>query len=133
MVVGVDGSAPSRRALRWAAREARLRGARLHVVHAWHYPGFGDYVLPEGTDPEAEARQLVEETVTDELGDHPDVPVEVEVRYGLAGPELATVAEGADLLVVGSRGHGSIGGLVLGSVSQQCAHLAHCPVIVVRP
>ena len=137
IVVGVDGSGQSREALRWALEEARLRGTGVHVVHAWSLPiggvspGLGasfDAELLDGLRRDAE--QLVERV----LADVADAGVELEssVAEGPAAPALVEAADGADLLVVGSRGHGGFAGLLLGSVSQQAAHHAPCPVVIVR-
>ncbi len=136
VVVGVDGSRGSSAALRWAADEARLRGARLKVVRAWHIPSvsYGAYVvLPNDfEDWGKEAAAALEEQVATVLGEVPQVPVVREVREGPAAKAILDAAEGADLVVVGSRGRGGFSGLLLGSVSSQVAHHAHCPVVIVR-
>jgi len=134
IVVGVDGSEPSKAALRWAIEEARLRGAPVLAVHAWLMqfgagPGF---VVPavEPNDVQREAESMLDAAIAEVGTEGLDVDrVAVE---GVAARVLIEAAEGADLLVVGSRGHGGFAGLLLGSVSQQCAHHAPCPVVVVR-
>jgi nucleotide-binding universal stress UspA family protein len=130
IVVGVDGSAGSRRALRRAAEEARAHGAVLEVVTAWNML---DQVTATEFDPdygEARARADLQEIVAAELGaDGP--PVSLRVENDLAARALLDAADGAWLLVVGSRGLGGFKGLLLGSVSQQVAHHAHCPVLIV--
>ena len=135
IVVGVDGSEPARQALRWAAAEARHRGALLHVVHMVHFPvGFGPVVYPSA-DPErlAEMGDHFAHRECDEvLGDKPGVPVLAEGLVGLTAHGLIERSEGADMLVVGSRGRGGFSELVLGSVSHHCVHHASCPVVVVR-
>ena len=137
IVVGIDGSAESKRALHWALDEARRREARLVAVHSWTYqftsgPGY----LP-GADPEVRAsiQKEAEQVIDDALADVGTVGVEVERRAPEGSPSatLVEAAEGADLLVVGSRGRGGFSGLLLGSVSQQCAHHAPCPVVIVPP
>ena len=137
IVVGIDGSDESKRALHWALNEARLREAKLVAVHTWTYqftagPGY----LP-GADPEVRAsiQKEAEQVVTDALSEVGTVGVEVEVKAleGSPSATLVEAAEGADLLVVGSRGRGGFSGLLLGSVSQQCAHHAPCPVVIVPP
>ena len=140
IVVGIDGSPPSGQALRWAAAEAKLRGAALRVVHTWAFPYI---VAGPGLDPTLDARMIedvrrkAEELVEHELsvlGDEAaGVDIERVVVDGAPAPTLIEAAEGSDLLVVGSRGHGGFAGLLLGSVSQQCAHHAPCPVVIVRP
>jgi nucleotide-binding universal stress UspA family protein len=135
IIVGVDGSASSRAALRYALDEARLRGAQLRVVGAWHLPvaaytggyGPGDPDLSAGLEQDARdngARAL------DEV-DTGGVHVETEFREGNPAHVLLEAAEDADLLVVGSRGLGGFRGLMLGSVGQQCAHHAPCPLVIV--
>jgi nucleotide-binding universal stress UspA family protein len=138
IVVGIDGSEESKRALRWALEEARVRKSRVLAVHAWTYQfAAGAGYLPTA-DPEflpsveGEAAQVLDEALA-EVGTE---GVEVE-RLVVEGPPAATLVDaagGADLLVVGSRGRGGFSGLLLGSVSQQCAHHAPCPVVIVpRP
>jgi nucleotide-binding universal stress UspA family protein len=137
IVVGIDGSDESRRALHWALNEARLREAKLLVVHSWTYqftagPGY----LP-GADPEVRAsiEREAEQVIDDALASVGTVGVEIERRTDEGQPSatLVEAAEGAELLVVGSRGRGGFAGLLLGSVSQQCAHHAPCPVVIVPP
>lgn len=147
MVVGVDGSAGAREALRWAAAEARLRESRLRVVHAWMFgftggPG-GGYGYPSGTrgglftgagisEHRKAAEELLDSMIT-ELGTNADgIEVEPEVVEGGAAEVLIGAVSAGDLLVVGSRGHGGFAGLLLGSISHQCVHHAPCPVVVVH-
>lgn len=133
IVVGVDGSAPSRRALAWAARQAQLTGATLRVITAWQLPrDYGFPVVLEDVDLAAEARSVAEQTVREVLGPQPPVPVVVEVHQGHPAVTLVDAARGADLLVVGSRGHGAFAGMLLGSVSEYCVTHATCPVLVIR-
>ena len=137
LVVGVDGSDGARAALRFAVDEARLRDARLRVVTAWHVPvlayggGIAPPPLPDmGDDLESAARASVENALAGVASD--GVEIETVVREGRPVEVLLEEAEGADLLIVGSRGLGGFGGLLLGSVSAQCAQHAHCPVVIVR-
>jgi nucleotide-binding universal stress UspA family protein len=136
IVVGIDGSDHAKEALRWALDEARLRGASLEVVHTWFLPAYTGYgytaalIEPQGLIDAA--TETLEKTVDEVCGSARDVQVERKVVQGAAAEVLATEAAGADLLVVGSRGHGGFAGLLLGSVSQQCAHHAPCPVVIVR-
>ena len=137
IVVGVDGSDESKEALRWALEEAKLRDASVRAVYAWRdpyvvTPGFG---LPEDFEFDALRERAVESldaVIADVVGATSDVQVEGVVTEGPAGSVLVQAAEDADLLVVGSRGHGGFVGLLLGSVSQQCVTHAPCPVLVVR-
>jgi nucleotide-binding universal stress UspA family protein len=139
IVVGIDGSEGSLAALRWAADEARLRHARLEVVVSWQYPALSTIpafgVLPPAEEMSEEAKRGLAALLHDEgLADDPSLEVVEAVVQGPAGAALLDAAADADLLVVGSRGHGGFTGLVLGSVSQQCVTHAPCPVVVVpRP
>ncbi|MFR9729752.1 universal stress protein [Saccharopolyspora sp. MS10] len=132
IVVGVDGSEPSRAALRWALRQARLTGARVRAVAAWEYPAFysweGGPMPPD--DFQDAARRNLDEAVDEVAG--AAAGVERSVVQGHSAQALLEAASGADLLVVGSRGHGSFYRTLLGSVSQRCAVHAKCPVVIVR-
>lgn len=137
IVVGIDGSDQSKEALRWALDEARLRGASLDVVYAWTMPVYVGYgvAMGEVMDPvelRKAARERLDRTVEEVVADRSDVQIERKAVEGLAAAALVEEADGADLLVVGSRGHGGFTGLLLGSVSQQCAHHSPCPVVIVR-
>jgi nucleotide-binding universal stress UspA family protein len=132
IVVGVDGSESSREALRWAAGQAKLSGAELDAVTTWKLPTEWAVPYPEGLDPEADASKVLEETVRAVLGEHPDVEVHTRVFEGHPAPSLVDVARGAQLLVVGSHGHGAFTGMLLGSVSEHCVSHSPCPVVVVR-
>ncbi|MCL4422703.1 MAG: universal stress protein [Actinobacteria bacterium] len=133
IVVGVDGSEQSKAALRWAARQASLTGAALEVITAWELPAsWGFSPVPEHFDPEAEAEKSLKETVTEALGPSPEMEVSLRVIESHPVPALLGAAQGADLLVVGSQGHGGFKGMLLGSVSQHCAAHATCPVVVVH-
>jgi nucleotide-binding universal stress UspA family protein len=135
IVVGIDGSETSQRALEWAAEEARLRGASLEVVHAWHMPYLGVYPMAgTGLDPtafEEAARETLEVAIGGLATSEPTVQVEQSLLTGSAATAILESAKGADLVVIGSRGLGGFAGLLLGSVSQQVVHHATCPVVVV--
>jgi nucleotide-binding universal stress UspA family protein len=139
IVVGVDGSEASYGALHWAVAEAARRGASLDVVNAYEYDRLGApigaMVVVDQDELEKASRALVEEMVAGALGRGGPRPSAVEVIPSSSGAARALIesAKGADLLVVGSRGRGSVRGLLLGSVSQQCVHHAKCPVVVTRP
>ena len=134
IVVGVDGSEPSTRALQWAAGQAKLTGAQLQVVTTWEYPPTLGWAppYPSDFDPDQDARKALTETVDRVLGPDPEVAVQLTVTEGHPAFVLTDVARGAQLLVVGSRGHGAFVGMLLGSVSEYCAAHAPCPVVVVR-
>jgi nucleotide-binding universal stress UspA family protein len=136
--------------LRWAIAEARLRRTRLRAVHAWApdygagYLGGGyasmgggyGYLGADAGDYLSGMRQAAEETLdraTDDAAVQAEgVEIEREVIEGVAAQVLVEAAGADDLLVVGSRGHGGFAGLLLGSVGQQCAHHARCPVVIVH-
>jgi nucleotide-binding universal stress UspA family protein len=137
IVVGVDGSEASKEALRWAIREAELRHATLRAVHAWLYPAVltGGFVPPDALDwnvLRSDAEEALHATLREVAGEDPRANIERIVVDGPAARALVEAAKDADLLVVGSRGHSGFTGLLLGSVSQQCAHHAPCAVVIMR-
>lgn len=133
IVVGVDGSPGSVEAFRFAVREARVRGCGVTAVNAWSIPLVGDApgaMLPSlAVDFGAEAELVLGDVLTPYEGEA--VEIERRVVEGPAARVLVDEAAGAAMLVVGSRGRGGFTGLLLGSVSRQCAHHATCPVVVV--
>ena len=133
IVVGVDGSDSAQAALRWAIRQASLTGARVEAVIAWHYPTVYGWD-PAGIDADFEgiAGRVLTEALAAATGLGPDVRVVPLVTEGLTADVLLHAAKGADLLVLGSRGHGGLSSALLGSVSLHCVLHARCPVLVVR-
>ncbi|QNE73380.1 universal stress protein [Streptomyces finlayi] len=135
IVVGVDGSASSKEALRWAARHAQLIGGVVDAVSAWDTPSMSGWSGP-ATDPDFDveaARTGLAEEIRSVFGDDRPVGVRELLVRGNPTEVLLSEAEGAELLVVGSRGRGGFARALLGSVSQQCAQHATCPVVIVRP
>ena len=136
IVVGVDGSEHSRRALEWAIAEAKTRPARLTVVAAWELPTavLASPAVALGYDPE-NWEKAAGETLDAALRsiDVNDLPagLERQVVEGPAAKVLLDAGNDADLIVVGSRGRGGFAGLLLGSVSQQVAQHATRPVVIV--
>jgi len=131
----VDGSESSKDALLWAAQQAELTGASLEAVMTWEIsPSPYGYSLPipSDYDPAANAKQTLDETVLEVLGQSGGALVAARAVEGPAARTLLDVARGADLLVLGSRGHGPFVGMLLGSVSEYCAAHATCPVVVIR-
>lgn len=132
IVVGVDGSPPSLRALRWALEQARLTGAVLEAVACWVYPTmYGVVMAKPESDADQEAGQALARAVAEVAGDRPPVLVRQSVLLGNAAEELLVRANGADLLVLGSRGRHAFVSALTGSVSRYCQQHAHCPVVVV--
>ncbi len=134
ILVGVDGSEGSRRALLWAVDEAATHKATLQALLVWQSPcdfGEGLYV-PVDEDKLAEgAMQRLEESIAEVTQEAPGVQIDCLVVEGDPAKTLCARSAEADLLVVGSRGHGGFAGLVLGSVSTKCAHHSRCPVVIV--
>ncbi len=140
IVAGVDGSESSLSALRWAIRQTGLTGAAVDAVTAWHYPELaasGGYGMAVGaTESPYDFREIAEkiaaEAISSTIDPASDVPVRTRVAEGHAAQVLLDASAGADMLVVGSRGHGGFVEALLGSVSQHCVQHALCPVVVVR-
>jgi nucleotide-binding universal stress UspA family protein len=138
VVVGVDGSGSSKSALAWAVRQAELTGATVEAVTAWHYPAMMNraaWALVT-SDDEAEFEAFftrdLSDSIAEVLNPASQVKVNATVRQGNAVQVLLDAADGADLLVVGSRGRGGFVEALLGSVAQHCVHYASCPVVVIR-
>jgi nucleotide-binding universal stress UspA family protein len=136
IVVGVDGSHGATDALKFAIEEARVRGAGLKAVAVWQMPTavYGSGMMPVLVDS-ADQKQIAQDALDKRLEEvdaaAAGVSVTPVVREGQPAEVLVAEAHDADLLVVGTRGRGGFKGLLLGSVSQQCAHHATCPVAIV--
>ncbi len=137
VVVGVDGSPESVEALSWAAGYAAATGAVITAVHAWHYPAAGP--VPAGRPPQPvtdEVKAMMQGSLDKALmqvfGTTTPNRVDTKVAYGHPAMVLVNESAGADLLVVGNRGHGAFHGMLLGSVSIHCVTTASCAVVVVR-
>ena len=127
IVVGVDGSLASKAALAWAVGQAARTDSVVEVVTVYYW-----FPMPiEELDFEGLATHVAEDAILDAADRGPPVKISFKVVQGNAAQALLEAARGAELLVVGSRGHGSLTGALLGSVSQQCVHHASCPVVVV--
>ncbi|MFJ7587501.1 universal stress protein [Streptomyces sp. NPDC097617] len=132
LVVGVDGSPESRAAADWAAQEAVRRDLHVHVVHAWLWQPL---TVPVVQDRDAVARrvqEIIEETEAELTRRHPRLSLSAEVVPDVPVPALLRAAKGAEMLVLGSRGHGALAGFLLGSYGQQLTGSAECPVVCVR-
>jgi nucleotide-binding universal stress UspA family protein len=131
IVVGTDGSDDAHRAVRWAAAEAKLRKAKLLVLHSWTFPPAvkgPDHLLH--ADFRAASEKILDEAVA-AIDDPNGLEIEREIAPEIPAQALLRASEDADLVVVGSRGAGGFRGLLLGSVAQQVAHHANCPVVIV--
>ena len=135
IIVGVDGSPSSQAAFRWAIRQARLAGGGVRAVTAWHRPVAYGYPVP--ISPLSSAEEIAGRVLrfaTGEAAQEPGEPVPItgKIVEGNAAKVLLEEAHDADLLVIGSRGHGGFTEALLGSVSQHCVHHAQCPVAIIR-
>lgn len=142
IVVGLDGSEQSAAALRWSVEECRLRGSALIAVHVWQSPfllGLRDpalgwpYFDPEVIDPE-HLKELARDQLSQAVAPARGAGVELQelLVEGNPAEALIELSAEAEMLVLGSRGHTALSGLLLGSVSHACAMHATCPVVVVR-
>jgi nucleotide-binding universal stress UspA family protein len=134
VVVGMDGSPEAARALRWAAREVATRGGALTMVAAWNWDGRTMAMPPLPISP-GQVRRQTEEMLATALdvvrAEFPTIPVVARALQGYAPAVLVAAAKGADMLVLGSHGHGRLYHAVLGSLSDQCMRRATCPVVVI--
>lgn len=136
IVVGIDGSPASLKAVLWAAHEAKLRNSEIEILHSWSMPFVVDpmAMMPMMFPVEemvTSANKIVAAATEIVAGIDPKIRVVTRVERGAASEHLITAGKLADLLVVGSRGHGGFAGLLLGSVAQQVANHAPCPVVIV--
>jgi nucleotide-binding universal stress UspA family protein len=137
IIVGIDGSDHSRRALEWAVREAAIRQAPLTVitVHQVASSIWTGRSVPYPHDDELaeRSRKSAQEETDQVLAQDGDRPPEVTVKAvsGLPAEQLLAAAKGADMVVMGSRGAGGFARLLLGSVSSQVTHHASCPVVII--
>jgi nucleotide-binding universal stress UspA family protein len=134
IVVGFDGADSSMNALAWAVRQAVLTGSTLEVLMTWEWPNsYGWAVpIPDDFDPESDVRTVLDTAIAGIEAEHPGIKVEGRLVNEHPAPALVEASKGADLLVVGSRGHGEFVGMLVGSVSEYCVTNAHCPVLVHR-
>lgn len=130
IVVGVDGSAPSVLALRWAAALAPMLKARIRAVTCWQFHIAVGTFIPVIWDPEEEARRVCAAAVDAAFDGVPPAGLEMVAAQGQAAKVLVEESRKAQLVVVGSRGHGGFEGLLLGAVSATVAEHAKCPVLV---
>jgi nucleotide-binding universal stress UspA family protein len=138
IIVGIDGSTHSERALEWAVREAAIRQAPLRVItvfrRAISHWGAGPITDPQDTTVAMQARQAAQDAtdkVLENAGDARPTSVTVQAFGGLPAEELVNASNDADLIVVGARGAGGFARLHLGSVGSQVVHHAHCPIVII--
>lgn len=133
IVVGVDGSRAADAALQWAAEEAELRGAELVLLHAWRAPSIAAHPwMPMSYLPPVDLRDSGRATLDLAVARAGLRGVRTELVEGEAATALLAESRRSALIVVGHRGLGAWGGMLLGSVSQECARHSRCPVVVVR-
>lgn len=134
IVVGIDGSAQSKAALAWAIQQARLTDAVIDAVIAWEPPDTYGCPLRINVDSTFEecAADALTNAIQEASGEGGRVKTRPKVLRGHAARVLLDESAGADLLVIGSRGHGGFAEALLGSVGQHCVHHATCPVVVIR-
>ena len=135
IVVGVDGSEASKDALRWAIVQAERTGTSVEAIMTWEQATAAyQFGMPMPTDfglgPYYD--RALHGVVQEVAGEHAGVDVSAVVTEGDAAKVLVAAAKDADLLVVGTRGHGEVVGILLGSVSGYCTTHASCPVVVVH-
>ncbi len=133
IVVGVDDSPASLAGLEWALRYASLSQSNVDVVAVWdwHVPLSLAPIAP-GFGPEIRAEQMLDRVIRQKRAEHPDLQIQGRVVQGNAGSVLEDASKGAALLVIATRGHGELVGLLLDSVSEHLVTHARCPVLVYR-
>ncbi|MFJ3636045.1 universal stress protein [Streptomyces sp. NPDC090112] len=132
LVVGLDGSPESRAAADWAAEEAVRRDLHVHVVHAWLWQPLSVPLVQDQGVEARRAQEILEETRADLTRRHPRLSLTAEVVPDVPVPALLRAAKDAEMLVLGTRGHGALAGCLLGSYGQQLIASAECPVVSVR-
>lgn len=132
VIVGVDGSASSIAALRYAARTAAAFDAPIEAISTWAFPRLASAYAVAHWSPEEDARAVLDSAVEQAFGSEPPPGLVCTVLPGPPARTLVELSRGAGMLVLGSRGLGGFRGLLLGSVSSACAAHAHCPVLIVH-
>ena len=135
ILVGVDGSPESRTALRWAAHFAKDLDCAIEAMMVWQAPmafEFNMTTVIRDWDPQRDCEKGLTEIIDDVFGENRPPRLSLTVVSGAPARRLVDRADGATMLVVGSRGHGAFASVALGSVSQRCVEHAKCPVVVVK-
>jgi nucleotide-binding universal stress UspA family protein len=140
IVVGVDGSEHAKTAMRWALTQARLTGATVEAVTAWQDPAMSGFsygwspMLFDGDSIATLTEKTLHETIAEVTSGHANgqrVEIKARVVQGHPAKVMVEASTGAGLLVLGTRGHSTFAGILLGSVSQHCVQHAPCPVVVI--
>ena len=138
IIVGIDGSTHSERALEWAVQEAAIRQVPLRVITVFHrtvsHWGAGAITDPQEHANAMQAREAAQDATDKALahaGDAHPKSVTVDALGGIPAEELVNASRDADMIVVGSRGAGGFARLLLGSVGSQVVHHAHCPIVII--
>lgn len=133
VVVGIDGSEESQRALSWAADYVERNHGVAHAISVWHQPVQFGYRLPTSdSELEDRAKTSLDKTVEAVHAEFPNAQVKTKLIRGHVIDELVGISHQADLMVVGNKGHGAFTGMMVGSVALKLVHHARCPVLVVR-
>lgn len=132
IVVGVDGSESSIEVLRFAIRTAKAFGTSLEAITVWDYPVGSEAILFTDWSPEQDAREILATVTSEVFNTSRPSWFSTATKRGSAARTLIEESAGAEMLILGSRGHGGFVGLLLGSVSAACAAHAHCPVLIVH-
>lgn len=132
IVVGVDGSTASAGALTRAMVLADALDCSVEAITCWNYPAQYGTFYTEGYSPEDDAQVILETAATAAFDGNPPEHFSSRTRQGSPAQVLIEASKGADMLIVGTRGHGGVVGLLMGSVSSSCAEHAHCPVLVLH-
>ena len=134
VVVGVDGSAASLKALQWAVDYASATQSQIEMVAVWKLPTAVSWSasFPSDFSPDTSAEQMLDHLIERKRANHPDLAINGRVVQGDPGNVLESASRGAALLVVAQSGHNELVGFLLGSVSKHCVTHAHCPVLVFR-
>ncbi len=134
IVVGVDGSPSSLLALDWATHQAQLTAAKLHIVSTWEWPSSYGWAIsfPPDFDIASNAEKALLPIVEKLRSSHPELEIDYKILQGHPAPILVEESAHADILVVGSRGHGEFIGMLVGSTGEYCVAHARCPVVIVR-
>ncbi len=139
-LVAFDGSPSAVAALTWAAKSAPLLDLKIEVVNVWEYAespldvagvGFGSAGYAGESDPQIWSEQILKEGISSVFGSSADGIKATSVEGGTVRT-LVELSKGADLLIMGSRGHGKLADLILGSVSESCSAKSKCPVVIVH-